>query len=677
MKVNIGKVGIAYVIFILIALAAVVKIVYTQFFHTPEKSEVASVIIDTYDIKGRRGSILSDDGRYLAFSIPEYRLYMDLSSKVISDTLFDNNVKALSVELANLYKDRNAAGYERLLRTARKEQKRYLCINKKLLTYQEMKRAKTFPIFDQGQRRGGLIIEVVDDHREYPYDYLAYRTLGHLKSDTAQIRVGIEGSCDSILRGKAGQRPMKKTEGNEWIPDYDRAIIPPVNGTDIKTTLNIDIQSIAERVLRKMFSQSEELQAGTVIVMEVATGEIKAMVNLEKYNGKYVERYNYAIGRKGEPGSVFKLTSLAILLETGKVKLEDEMKAEVYYKVGKNNYEDTYLRGYDRISVQRGFEISSNNVFIKQVWENFGSSRSTQQEYTDLLKAMNIHYDHDIEINGLAKATIPAPSDKVRHWSDEDLASLAFGYAAELTPLHTVTFYNAIANNGVMVRPHLISEFIKDGETIKKVEPVEISTVCSESTVKELHKALRAVVENEHGTAKGSFRDCKVEVAGKTGTAKVVIPSIGAYNDSQGRKMHQGSFVGFFPYENPKYTAIAVVYSGLTHKNFYGSKWAAPVVREIAEYIYISSPEWNGQLTASAQLPAYKEYPNHALNDTLSGVPNVIGMGLKNSISTLESRDYRVSFSGHGKVVKQEPAPGTESSNRNVKLYLAEKNETE
>lgn len=675
MKVNIGKVGMAYVIFILIALAAVVKIVYTQFFNTPEKSEVASAITDTQEIKGRRGSILSDDGRYLAFSIPEYQLYMDLSSKVISDTLFDNNVKALSVELANLYKDRNAAGYERLLRTARKEQKRYLCINKKLLTYQEMKRAKTFPIFDKGQRRGGLIIEVVDDHREYPYDYLAYRTLGHLKSDTAQIRVGIEGSCDSILRGTKGQRPIRKTEGNEWIPDYDRAIIPPVNGTDIKTTLNIDIQSIAERALRNRLSQSEELQAGAVIVMEVATGEIKAMVNLEKYNGKYVERYNYAIGRKGEPGSVFKLTSLAILLETGKVKLEDEMKAEVYYSVPGKRYEDKYLIGYDKISVQRGFEISSNNVFIKQVWENFGSDRSTQQQYTNLLKALNIHYDHDIEINGLAKATIPSPSDKVRPWKDIDLASLAFGYAAELTPLHTVTFYNAIANNGVMVRPHLISEFIKDGETIKKIEPVEIATVCSESTVKELHKALRAVVEN--GTGKGPFRGCKVEVAGKTGTAKVVIPSTGTYTDRQGRKVHQGSFVGFFPYENPKYTAITVIFSGPTYKDYYGGTWAAPVVREIAEYIYMSSPEWNGRLTASAQLPAYKEYPNDALNDTLSGVPNVIGMGLKSSISTLESRDYRVSFSGHGKVVKQEPAPGTESSNRNVKLYLAEKHETE
>ncbi len=675
MKVNIGKVGMAYVIFILIALAAVVKIVYTQFFHTPEKSEVASVIIDTYDIKGRRGSILSDDGRYLAFSIPEYQLYMDLSSKVISDTLFDNHVKALSIELANLYKDRNAAGYERLLRTARKEQKRYLCINKKLLTYKEMKLAKTFPIFDQGQRRGGLIIEAVDDHREYPYDYLAYRTLGHLKSDTAQIRVGIEGSCDSILRGTKGQRPMKKTEGNEWIPDYDRAIIPPVNGTDIKTTLNIDIQSIAERALRNRLSKSEELQAGAVIVMEVATGEIKAMVNLEKYNGRYVERYNYAIGRKGEPGSVFKLTSLAILLETGKVKLEDEMKAEVYYSVPGKKYEDKYLRGYDKISVQRGFEISSNNVFIKQVWENFGYNKSTQQQYTDLLKAMNIHYDHDIEINGLAKATIPSPSDKVRPWKDIDLASLAFGYAAELTPLHTVTFYNAIANNGVMVRPHLISEFIKDGETIKKIEPVEISTVCSESTIKELHKALRAVVEN--GTGKEPFRGCKVEVAGKTGTAKVVIPSTGTYTDRQGRKVHQGSFVGFFPYENPKYTAIAVIFSGPTYKDYYGGTWAAPVVREIAEYIYTSSPEWNGQLTASAQLPAYKEYPNHAINDTISGVPNVIGMGLKSSINTLESRDYRVSFSGHGNVIKQEPAPGTKSTNRKVKIYLAEKHETE
>jgi cell division protein FtsI (penicillin-binding protein 3) len=675
MKVNIGKVGLAYVIFILIAIAVLVKIIDTQFIRTPDKSEVVGAVTCVEEIKGRRGSILSDDGRYLAFSIPEYRLFMDLHSSVVSDTLFNNNVKALSVELANLYKDRNAAGYERLLRTARNEQKRYLRLNKQLLTYQEMKLAKTFPIFNQGQRRGGLIIEAVDDHREYPYDGLAYRTLGHLKSDTAQIKVGIEGSCDSILRGRPGLRPMKKTEGNELIPDNDRAIIPPVNGTDIKTTLNIDIQNIAERALRNRLSQSEELNAGTVIVMEVATGEIKAMVNLEKYQGKYVERFNYAIGQKGEPGSVFKLTTLAILLENGKVKLEDEMPADVSFHIGNTRFEDPYLRNYDKITIQRGFDISSNNVFRIQAWKHFGSSQSEQKKYMDQLRAMNVHLDHDIEINGLVQATIPDPSDTVRYWSDLDLASVSIGYAVEFTPLHIVTLYNAVANNGVMQRPHLISEYLKDGHSVKKVEPEVIATVCSESTAKELHKALRSVVEN--GTGKNSFDGCRINVAGKTGTARVVIPSNGAYVDSQGRRIHQGTFVGFFPYENPKYTAIAVVYSGLTHKNYYGGTWAAPVVREIAENIYASSPEWNGQLTASGQLPAYKEYPNHAINDTLSGVPDVIGMGLKNSLCTLESRGYSVSFSGHGNVIKQEPAPGTKSTNRKVKLYLAEKHETE
>jgi len=674
MKVNIGRVGIAYVIFILIAIGALVKMVLTQFVNIPDVPDVVGAVTRDDEIESHRGSILSDDGRYLAFSIPEYLLYMDLHKDVIADTLFDNNVEALSVELAKLYKDRSAAEYKKFLQTAREEQRRYVCINKQLLKYQEMKLVKTFPILKHGSGRGGIIIEEVD-HREYPYDRLAYRTLGHLKRDQDQMRVGLEGSCDSILRGKPGIRPMKRTEGNQWIPDSERAITPPVNGTDIRTTLNVDIQNIAERALRNRLSQSEELNAGTVIVMEVATGEIKAMVNLEKYNGGYVERYNYAIGQRGEPGSVLKLTSLAILLEKGKVKLEDEMKAEVYYKIGKKVYEDKYLRSYDKITIQRGFEISSNNVFIIQVWKNFGRDLSTQQEYTDLLKAMNLHYDHDIEINGLGKAYIPAPSDTFRYWSDTDLASLAFGYAAEVTPLHTITLYNAVANNGVMVRPHLISEYLKDGQSIEKIEPKEISTVCSKSTAKELHKALRGVVEN--GTGRNQFKDCKVKVAGKTGTAKVVIPSTGGYVDNQGRKIHQGTFVGFFPYENPKYTAIAIVYSGLTYNDYYGATWAGPVVREIVDNIYASSPEWNGQMTASGELPVYKEYPNHIINDTLSGVPDVMGMGLKNSISTLESRGYSVSFSGHGAVVKQEPEPGSDTSNRKVKIYLAEKYATE
>lgn len=674
MKVNIGKVGMAYVIFILLAIGALARIVHTQFFYTPNKAEVSSST-DTEEIKGRRGSILSDDGRYLAFSIPEYRLYMDLHKSVISDTLFYNNVGALAVELSKLYKDRSAAEYKKFLERAREEQRRYLLINKKLLKYQEMKLVKTFPILKHGQRRGGLIIKEVDDHREYPYGYLAYRTLGHLKSDTAQIRVGLEGSCDSILRGKPGIRPMKKTEGNQMIPDSERPIIPPINGTDIRTTLNIDIQNIADRALRNKLSESDDLMAGTVIVMEVATGEIKAMVNLEKNDGGYFERYNYAIGRIGEPGSVFKITSLAILLENGKVNLEDEMPALVNFNVGRTTFPDPYLRNYDKISIRRGFEISSNNVFRAQVWNHFGSSRADQEKYMDQLKAMKIDMKHDIEIDGIGKATIPHPSDQVRYWSDSDLASVAIGYAVEMTPLHIITLYNAIANNGEMVRPHLISEYIKEGHSIKKVEPKVISTICSKSTAKELHKALRGVVEN--GTGKNSFNGSKVEVAGKTGTARVVIPSNGAYVDSQGRKIHQGTFVGFFPYKNPRYTVIAVVYSGLTNQNFYGGTWAAPVVREIAENIYASSPDWNGRMTASAQLPAYKEYPNHIVNDTLSGVPDVMGMGLKNSMSALESRGYSVSFSGHGTVVKQEPEPGSETSNRTVKIYLAEKHATE
>jgi cell division protein FtsI (penicillin-binding protein 3) len=672
MKVNIGKVGVVYVIFVIIAIAVLVKIVLIQFVHIPHVPDVVGAVTDEEKIKSHRGSILSDDGRYLAFSIPEYRLYMDLHRDVIADTLFDNNVDALATELAKLYKDRSAAEYKKFLKIAREEQRRYVCINKQLLKYQEMQLAKTFPILKYGQRRGGIIIEEVDDHREYPYENLAYRTLGHLKSDTAQIKVGLEGSCDSILRGKPGVRPLKKTEGNEWIPDNDRPIIPPVNGTDIRTTLSVDIQNIADRALRNKLSQSEDLQAGTVIVMDVATGEIKAMVNLEKHEGGYSERYNYAIGRIGEPGSVFKITSLAILLETGKVKLEDEMPAYVYYNIGKKTFEDEYLRNYDKITVQRGFEISSNNVFRAQVWEHFGSK---PEKYMDQLKAMKIDTKHDIEIYGIGKATIPHPSDKVRYWSDIDLASVSIGYAVEMTPLHIITLYNAIANNGVMVRPHLISEYLKDGQTIEKVEPEVLSTICSESTAKQLHKALRGVVMN--GTGKNSFNGCKVEVAGKTGTARVVIPTNGAYIDSQGRKIHQGTFVGFFPYKNPRYTVIAVVYSGLTNKNFYGGTWAGPVVREIVDNIYASSPEWNGQMIASGELPVYKEYPNRTVNDTLSGVPDVMGMGLKNSISTLESRGYSVSFSGHGVVVKQEPEPGSDTSNRKVKIYLAEKYATE
>lgn len=661
MRFSISRVGFLYAMIIIVALAALVQIINLQYFYEPD-TEVLKKTTREDPLDCMRGSILADDGRYLAFSIPEYKLCMDCCQA--TDKVFDAGIDELSKCLADLYKDKKASEYKKLLTSQRANGRRYTVINKKLLTYQEMKRACEFPILREGTKRGGRIVEEYD-RRQYPYDKLAYRVLGHIKANESKS-IGIEGSCDSILRGTPGVQPMRLTEHNNWIADSEKATIDPIDGTDVQTTIDIDIQDIAERALLKQLQSSSELEAGTTIVMETATGEIKAMVNMRKDKGRFSEDYNYAIGQLGEPGSVFKLATLTLLLDEGKVNLDTKMKAVTSWKYGSGKpFEDHYLRSYDSISVQRGFEISSNNVFRMLAARYWGE---TPTKFVDLLNdKLKISYNFPFELNGFGKARIKHPNDG-SYWSMSDLPQIAMGYTLQITPLHTVNYYNAIANGGVMVKPHLIKNYQKNGIILKEFGTENIATVCKPETAKKLHTAMRAVVEE--GTGKSVFNGCKVAVAGKTGTSRVVMPN-GKY-EMGGLKKHQATFAGFFPYDNPRYTVITVIYSAPTSGNFYGATWAGPVVREIAEELYAKSPEWNTPVTRGEKLPEITPYDNLAVNDTIDGVPSVVGMGLRAALQTLEARGYTVSFSGKGKIREQIPQPGTKTTDRSVRLLLSE-----
>lgn len=664
MKVNLIKVGAMYILFVILGIAAVVRIIDLQFFHKPDM-EICAPSTKVREIPCTRGSILASDGRYLAFSIPEYKLCMDCS--LAADSLFNNNIDALADSLSLLFGDRKASEYKQVIVSQREAGKRYSTLNRKLLTYQQMKRAEMFPIFDQGRRKGGIIVEKFD-RRQYPYDKLAFRTLGHIKANEV-MKVGIEGSCDSILRGIPGLQPIRKTEHNNWIEDTDAKRTEPVDGTDVQVTIDIDIQDMAERALRRQLAKSDELEAGCVVVMEVATGEIKAMVNMRKdEHGNFGEEYNYAIGRKGEPGSVFKLATLTILLDEGKMKLDDEIKAVVNWKYGKGKpFVDNYLRNYNTISLQRGFEISSNNVFRMSAARFYGNNPA---HFIDKLNdQIRISRNYDFDIAGFAKARIQHPKDTNRYWSQADLPQIAMGYTCELTPLHTLTFYNAIANGGMMVQPRLVRNYQKNGVIVKEFPVIEVGRVCKESTVPQLHKAMRGVVLN--GTGRHVFKDCRVSVAGKTGTARVVRPN-GRYEGADGKKQHQATFAGFFPYENPKYSIIAVVYSAPTHNNFYGATWSGPVVREIAEEIYANSPEWADPVSAEGDLPEISSNPVTAQNDTVDGAPNVCGMGLRDALKYLENCGYTVEVEGQGKVAHQSITAGSEAGRKTIKLTLAE-----
>jgi cell division protein FtsI (penicillin-binding protein 3) len=676
MQANIRKIGAFYLLFVLLALVAVGQIVNLQFIHKPGRSYSKKTTREDV-LPCTRGSILADDGRYLAFSIPEYRMGMDCVQP--DSALFAKNIDSLAICLANFYKDKKAAQYKKEIVERRKEGlnggRRYLFLNRRLLTYQEMKEVSSFPILREGRGRGGRD-EVKVDHRTYPYGRLGFRTLGYIKDQSEIPSIGIEGSCDTILRGKDGIQPMRLTEGRNWIVDTDRETIQPVDGLDVQLTIDIDLQDMAQNALMDILRKTNEVHAGTVVVMDIPTGEIKAMVNLEK-NGKggFDETYNYAIGRKGEPGSVFKCATLTTLLEDKKITLDTEVPAIVTWNYGGGApFVDHYLDRYSTISVRRAFEISSNNIFRMLAARNYDKD---PKEFLDkLTNERRITYDFPFELKGMAKATVKDPTVKTGRgaWNMKDLPQIAMGYTVEITPLHTLNFYNAIANEGVMMRPHLVRNYQKEGQIVKEFKPEKIGTVCSKETAHKVWEAMRGVVASEGGTGYRPFSGCPVQVAGKTGTARIVFPNTGRYEDRAGHKMHQATFVGFFPFESPKYSMIVVVYSEPTYNNFYGGSWSGPVFRQVAEGIYASAIDWQDPLPRKGSLPQ-----NDGLlalqgqEDIHKGlVPDVKGMGLREALALLEKSGYRVNFEGQGIVESQSPAAGDTAKDFTIALKLKE-----
>lgn len=644
-KVRIDVLGIIYIVVCVLCLIVVVRIIDLQFIHKPSRENFGNTF--RYDvIDGKRGDILARDGRFLAVSTPLYEIDMD---PTVSDKdTFDRYIGALSADLAAIYGDKTAEEYRAQITEARTENKKHIKLGNRLVSHQEKQKIQEFPIFSQGRFKGGFKTEK-KERRIYPYNTLGRRVLGYSLDNAEKTKVGLEMCYDYVLAGKPGKRPMMRTEHSEWIQDLEQPETPPEDGLDVQTTIDVDIQDIADRALRNQLAKSDQLQGGCVVVMETATGAIRAMVNLQKYNGDYSERINYAINRKGEPGSVFKLATLIALIELKGIKLDNEIKAMPHWTYGGHDFEDHYLNAYNMISVIRGFEISSNNVFRILAATNFGDN---PQEYLNKLNDEKINYNFPFDLAGMEKAYLKSANDP--SWSPTDLPQIAMGYTVELTPLHTLNFYNAVANGGKMMKPYLVSAFLKDGKVVKEFKPETISVICQKSTVDTVKRALRGVVLN--GTGRLVFNGCKVHISGKTGTAQIVDPETGQYVDRNGMKQHQATFVGYFPSENPKYTMICICYSEKTAGNFYGATWGGPVFREVAEKIYASSPEWEKPVPDMGLKGAgLDKVRNLAPKDTSSraGVPYVVGMGLKDASFILENRGYSVKFTGAGKVASQ------------------------
>ena len=676
-----------HVVFLCMAVAIIGKIVYLQFIWEPDPRYVKyfQPKKDKNEIDPQRGSIIDYKGKLLAMSTPMYNVHMDcyvLKEEYASmkdkekgakkEQEWISKAQQLADKLPEVLKEdgRNAAYYRDLILTGRRNKRRYVAIAKDI-DHSTLLELKKLPLFCEGRNQSGMIIEE-EETRQYPYDGLARRVIGYVRnnSDTNALHIGIEGEYNHHLRGKKGVEWMKVTDGKGMIQNMDSSFVAVENGLDIRTTLDINIQDIADRSLRANMAQEEDIVGGCVVVLDVETGAIRAMVNLQKdKRGEFREVFNMAAGRPAEPGSVFKAVTMTTLLEDGLIKLEDKLPTNHGVmsdmpKVNRDEYITSYERnnGVNQISIIDGFKISSNYVFRRLVKDNYGEK---PEKFINRLHEYNFGeaYEFELEESGSARPRIPDPESA--GWTIYDLVSVAIGYSVRVTPLQVATFYNAIANNGKMMKPYVVESIEDEGRVVRNFKPQILNgSICSKATADTLTRALKMVTLE--GTA-SRLKNAKCTVAGKPGTSRMQLTneeragSRDPYSDINGRKKHQATFVGFFPADQPKYTAIVVVYTGLMSNNVYGGKIPAMTFKDIVDGIWAYDTEWGNVIKEKGSIPQMREEPISTAKGEDAPVPDLKGLGLKDAIFAIENNGYRFSHSGTGHVVSQTPKAGTKA----------------
>ncbi len=636
---------VALVIF-LMAIAIIVKLTNIQWVHGDQYRKLAKQnTIKTFVVPANKGSIYSSDGSLLAISIPEYTIAFNAT--IPSDKNFNEKVDSLSTSLSKLF-GKPKSHYYSILTKSKQLKRRYVVIQNKV-NYSNYMLVKKMPLFKLGSYKSGLIADLYTI-RAYPLGNIAQRTIGYTSIDNKgnSISVGIEGSYDNYLNGKDGKILKQKIAHGQYKPIRDENEIEPIEGYDVVSTIDVYIQDIAHHALLEALKKFNA-EHGCVIVMETKTGYIKAIANLGKgTDSKYYEQLNYASREKGEPGSTFKLVDMIALLEDKKVdtsKVYDRKGGLITY-YGKDVV-DSHRDGIQKVTLAQGFEMSSNTVMVQAVYENY---KKDPKQFVDRINAMGLNNPLGLTLKGEGIPKIPQPGTK--SWNGLSLPWMAFGYGVEVTPLQTLSLYNAIANNGEMVKPQFVSEIKEWNKTIKKFDKQVINPkICSYETIKKLKAILKNVVKI--GTAK-SIYSTDFSMAGKTGTAQ------GNYAVNGGADKHYiSSFVGFFPVEKPKYTCIVVVNKPSTvNGNYYGADVAGPVFKRIAQKIFTDSPtttaikDLNKMVTK--QENQYNEYSLKAQNDN-NKVPNVKGMPGMDAIALLENIGLKVKLkgSGVGKVISQ------------------------
>ena len=635
---------------VLFSFFLIFKLFYLQLKDGEKYKKIAkSKIIKNVVLEPSRGNIYSSDNEILATSISSYEIRWDAT--VVNNKYFNDNKKALIDSISSFLKISNEK-IKNKIELARKKQNRYVLIAKNL-SYSQYMRVKKFPIFNLNSYKGGFIVEqkLV---REQPLGKIAERTIGYEKKDISgsYFRVGLEGAFSQYLKGEKGYRLKQKIANGQWKPVNFINEKEPTEGYDIYSTIDTNIQDISHNSL---LAQLEEFEAehGLAVVMEVESGEIKAIVNLGRTkNGKYYEKLNYAIGESHEPGSTFKLMSMISLFEDNLI--DENTKVDTGNGVleffGEYKVKDSKKGGYGVISSSKAFEVSSNTGIVKLVYENY---KNSPKKYIDRLYNMGLNKTLNLPIKGEGIPKIPYPSDK--NWNGLTLPWMAFGYGVSLTPLQVLTFYNAVANNGVMVKPKFIKQISNLGNKPTKVFDSEIinPSICSKSTLEKVKKMLFNVVDKKWGTAY-KIKDANLKMAGKTGTSQT--------NYTSDEIQYISSFVGYFPVEKPKYSCIVVIHKPNKNKGYYGSTVAAPVFKRIAKKIFNDTPKVIKIKETDLNTLLYKK-------SNRVKIPNLYGVTRKVAENILKEKGIRYKISGKGKVINQSIKAGSFVDN-NIQLII-------
>jgi cell division protein FtsI (penicillin-binding protein 3) len=668
----------------LLAVALLVRILILQYVQRGKWADMSEkYVYKTAEMPANRGDILTSDGRLLASSVPYYTIYMDTRSSGMSSSTWSNGINGLSAGLAQLIGVRSASGWRSAISEARKKGDRYFLIQRKV-NYETLKKLKELPIFREGQYKGGMVAQA-ENRRILPNSDLAARTIGYLNLGSEGNEVGVEGAFDKDLAGKNGVAVKQRLTGGDWIivdgPNSEESR----DGNDVVTTLDLDLQDVATTALLNQLRKNDA-DHGCAVLMEVSTGNVKAIVNLGlQDDGDYHESYNYAIGESTEPGSTFKLPSIMAALEDGVIDTGDLVNTGT----GMVKYYDKIIRDtkeHGIITVKQVFEESSNVGTSKIIYEHY---KDHPKDFVNRLYAMRLNKTLDLQLKGEGEPLIRYPGDKL--WSGLSLPMMSHGYEVQLTPLQILTFYNAVANDGKMMRPLFVSAIMRNGSVITRYEPeVIINSIASRSTIRKAKKMMEGVVER--GTAM-NLRNPNYKIAGKTGTAQIAKDKYG-YRTGE-HMSYSASFVGYFPAENPLYSCIVVVNSP-SNGVYFGNIVAGTVFKEISDKVYATrffrdyKPENKDDIKPSAPDigNGYRGDINEVLKnidvrykrtadddwvatresgDTvrLAGiklqqglVPDVRGMSLRDAIFLLENSGIRVRYSGKGRVLRQSPEHG-------------------